>query len=180
MAKDDKVKVHKVPGTQKSWIELPKEMKIKDASTGEKCLMVTNFLKGQPQLTTELKELHKDLEMAELWTKEIADVNSMGISFENSSYTEQPEDISMVNHTLAFFSKDENELNFIKYDIEKKLEERKKLEVLEKEFTHKVVKDSIEIPEFMQRAKQPVKKEEYKPLTLAGAILQDIKNIFFK
>lgn len=129
----NKVKFHPFGDKNLEWIEYPADSYIAE-DTREKgyfILCCANILKDQPTLVQELKELYgQDVDVLEKWIRIEVLRTPTGklVKQRNIVHNCTPPIIKEgFTHSLSFRGTDKNYLEFIKWDIEKKLAERQKL-----------------------------------------------------
>ena len=204
------VKFHNIGDTNWEYIEYPTTNYIMpdQREDGYFILCCANTLKDQPALVQELKELYgNDVDILEKWIRIEVLRNPTGSIHKQKNIVHNctpPIIKEGFTHSLSFRGKDENYLNFIKWDIEKKLAERQKLanldiKVEEEKKTEEVKqepsfkieggehKGDVEIPNFLNVESTP-QNREYKKARMEGArpmdaIFEDMERImdeFFK
>lgn len=129
----NKVKFHPFGDKNLEWIEYPADSYIAE-DTREKgyfILCCANILKDQPTLVQELKELYgQDVDVLEKWIRIEVLRTPTGklVKQRNIVHNCTPPIIKEgFTHSLSFRGTDKNYLEFIKWDIKKKLAERQKL-----------------------------------------------------
>ena len=181
------VKFHKIQNSNLEWIEYPSEMFYQKDITNKNNIMlvVSNILNNQPQLVQELKELYgpEVAGIMERWIRiEVErDENGHILSTKNIVHNcTSPIIREGFTHSLVFVSEDKNYLEFIKWDIQKKLEERQKLSNLD------VPLNNVEVPEIsdtLQQDKQAPEVVIEKHYTSLNELFKDMNkaiNDFFK
>ena len=209
---EQEVKFHAIKDTNWEYIEYPTAIYIMpdQREEGYFILCCANVLKNQPALVQELKELYgSDVDVLEKWIRiEVLRTPTGKISRQKTiTHGCTPPIIKEgFTHSLSFHGTDENYLNFIKWDIEKKLAERQKLAKLDitveepvkteevqvstTEPSFKVEggehksSDSVEIPHFLNAESTPQKKtfrkSSERPIDEIFDDIERIMNEFFK
>ena len=205
----NKVKFHPFGDKNLEWIEYPADSYITEDTREEGyfILCCANILKDQPTLVQELKELYgQETDVVEKWIRiEVLRTPAGKIAKQRSIVHNCTPPIIKegFTHSLSFRSTDKNYLEFIKWDIEKKLADRQKLanldvkieepkeEVKKKEPSFKIEggehKGEVEIPDFLTAENTP-QTRGYKKARMEGtrtidAIFEDMERIlddFFK
>ena len=198
------VKFHQIPNTQVEWIEYPSEAYIVEDTReeGYYILVCANILKDQPTLVQELKELYgQETDVVEKWIRiEVLRTPTGKIAKQrNIVHNCTPPIVKEgFTHSLSFRGTDKNYLEFIKWDIEKKLAERQKLanldvkieepkeEVKKEEPSFKIEggehKGDVEIPDFLTAENTPQRRTIRRERPI-DAIFEDMERImddFFK
>ena len=196
------VKFHQIPNTQVEWIEYPSEAYIVEDTReeGYYILVCANILKDQPTLVQELKELYgQETDVVEKWIRiEVLRTPTGKIAKQrNIVHNCTPPIVKEgFTHSLSFRGSDKNYLEFIKWDIEKKLADRQKLANLDIKITEEVKqheepsfkieggehKGEVEIPDFLTAESTPRKTKKTVETPL-NAIFEDMERImddFFK
>lgn len=211
----NKVKFHPFGDKNLEWIEYPADSYIAE-DTREKgyfILCCANILKDQPTLVQELKELYgQDVDVLEKWIRIEVLRTPTGklVKQRNIVHNCTPPIIKEgFTHSLSFRGTDRNYLEFIKWDIEKKLAERQKLANLDvkieepkeerniaeglitsksemQEPSFKIEggehKGDVEIPDFLTAENTPQRRTERSERPI-DAIFEDMERImddFFK
>ena len=199
----NKVKFHPFGDKNLEWIEYPADSYITEDTREEGyfILCCANILKDQPTLVQELKELYgQDVEVLEKWIRIEILRTPTGklVKQRNIVHNCTPPIIKEgFTHSLSFRGTDKNYLEFIKWDIEKKLAERQKLanldvkieepkEVKKEEPSFKIEdgehKGEVEIPDFLTVENTP-QRRTIRRETPIDAIFEDMERImddFFK
>lgn len=197
----NKVKFHPFGDKNREWIEYPADSYITE-DTREKgyfILCCANILKDQPTLVQELKELYEqDVDVLEKWVRIEVLRTPTGKLVKQRSIVHNctpPIIKEGFTHSLSFRGTDKNYLEFIKWDIEKKLADRQKLanldikieelkEVKKEEPSFKI-EGGVEIPDFLtaestSQTRDYKRAEGVKPI---DAIFEDMERMmddFFK
>ena len=191
----NKVKFHPFGDKNLEWIEYPADSYITEDTREEGyfILCCANILKDQPTLVQELKELYgQDVEVLEKWIRIEVLRTPTGklVKQRNIVHNCTPPIIKEgFTHSLSFRGTDKNYLEFIKWDIEKKLAERQKLANLDvkiEEPSFKIEggehKGEVEIPDFLTAENTP-QRRTIRRETPIDAIFEDMERImddFFK
>ena len=199
----NKVKFHPFGDKNLEWIEYPADSYITEDTREEGyfILCCANILKDQPALVQELKELYgQDVDVLEKWIRIEVLRTPTGklVKQRNIVHNCTPPIIKEgFTHSLSFRGTDKNYLEFIKWDIEKKLAERQKLanldvkieepkEVKKEEPSFKIEdgehKGEVEIPDFLTVENTP-QRRTIRRETPIDAIFEDMERImddFFK
>ena len=185
----NKVKFHPFGDKNFEWIEYPADSYITE-DTREKgyfILCCANILKDQPTLVQELKELYgQDVDVLEKWIRIEVLRTPTGklVKQKNIVHNCTPPIIKEgFTHSLSFRGTDKNYLEFIKWDIEKKLAERQKLANLDvkiEEPSFKIEggehKGEVEIPDFLTAENTPQRRTIRRDIPL-DAIFEDMERI---
>ena len=185
----NKVKFHPFGDKNLEWIEYPAYSYIAE-DTREKgyfILCCANVLKDQPTLVQELKELYgQDVDVLEKWIRIEVLRTPTGklVKQKNIVHNCTPPIIKEgFTHSLSFRGTDKNYLEFIKWDIEKKLAERQKLANLDvkiEEPSFKIEggehKGEVEIPDFLTAENTPQRRTIRRDIPL-DAIFEDMERI---
>ena len=185
----DKVKFHPFGDKNLEWIEYPADSYITEDTREEGyfILCCANILKDQPTLVQELKELYgQDVEVLEKWIRIEILRTPTGklVKQRNIVHNCTPPIIKEgFTHSLSFRGTDKNYLEFIKWDIEKKLAERQKLANLDvkiEEPSFKIEggehKGEVEIPDFLTAENTPQRRTIRRDIPL-DAIFEDMERI---
>ncbi len=139
--KSKRIKFHKIQNSNLEWIEYPEEVFYEKDRTNKNntMLVVSNILKNQPQLVQELKELYgpEVAGIMERWIRIEVERDADGSIIFHKSIVHNctpPIIKEGFTHSLIFVSNDKNYLEFIKWDINKKLKERQSLNNLDISF----------------------------------------------
>ena len=185
----NQVKFHPFGDKNFEWIEYPADSYITE-DTREKgyfILCCANILKDQPTLVQELKELYgQDVDVLEKWIRIEVLRTPTGklVKQRNIVHNCTPPIIKEgFTHSLSFRGTDKNYLEFIKWDIEKKLAERQKLANLDvkiEEPSFKIEggehKGEVEIPDFLTAENTPQRRTIRRDIPL-DAIFEDMERI---
>lgn len=185
----NKVKFHPFGDKNFEWIEYPADSYITEDTREEGyfILCCANILKDQPTLVQELKELYgQDVEVLEKWIRIEVLRTPTGklVKQRNIVHNCTPPIIKEgFTHSLSFRGTDKNYLEFIKWDIEKKLAERQKLANLDvkiEEPSFKIEggehKGEVEIPDFLTAENTPQRRTIRRDIPL-DAIFEDMEKI---
>ena len=197
----NKVKFHPFGDKNLEWIEYPADSYITEDTREEGyfILCCANILKDQPTLVQELKELYgQDVEVLEKWIRIEVLRTPTGklVKQRNIVHNCTPPIIKEgFTHSLSFRGTDKNYLEFIKWDIEKKLADRQKLANLDVKIEEEVKKEEpsfkiecgehkgeVEIPDFLTAENTPQRRTIRRERPL-DAIFEDMERImddFFK
>lgn len=200
----NKVKFHPFGDKNLEWIEYPADSYIAE-DTREKgyfILCCANILKDQPTLVQELKELYgQDVDVLEKWIRIEVLRTPTGklVKQRNIVHNCTPPIIKEgFTHSLSFRGTDKNYLEFIKWDIEKKLAERQKLanldvkieepkeEVKQEEPSFKIEggehKGDVEVPDFLTAESTPQRRtvRSERPIDAIFDDMERIMDDFFK
>lgn len=202
----NKVKFHPFGDKNREWIEYPADSYITEDTREEGyfILCCANILKDQPTLVQELKELYeKDVDVLEKWVRIEVLRTPTGKLVKQRSIVHNctpPIIKEGFTHSLSFHGTDKNYLEFIKWDIEKKLAERQKLanldvkieepkEVKKEEPSFKIEggehKGEVEIPDFLTAESTPQTREYkraegVKPIEAIFEDMERMMDDFFK
>jgi len=202
------VKFHAIKGTGREWIEYPSDLYIMEDTRDEGyyILCCANILKDQPTLVQELKELYgTEVDVVEKWIRiEVLRTPTGKIVKQKSIIHNCTPPIIKegFTHSLSFHGTDKNYLEFIKWDIEKKLADRKKLANLDIKVDEPVVEevapsttepsfkisdsveksttDSVDIPHFLNASAKEEKKTAERSLDAVFDDIEKIMDDFFK
>ena len=185
----NKVKFHPFGDKNLEWIEYPADSYITEDTREEGyfILCCANILKDQPTLVQELKELYgQDVDVLEKWIRIEVLRTPTGklVKQKNIVHNCTPPIIKEgFTHSLSFRGTDKNYLEFIKWDIEKKLAERQKLANLDvkiEEPSFKIEggehKGEVEIPDFLTAENTPQRRTIRRDIPL-DAIFEDMERI---
>lgn len=202
----NKVKFHPFGDKNSEWIEYPADSYITEDTREEGyfILCCANVLKDQPTLVQELKELYEqDVDVLEKWVRIEVLRTPTGKLVKQRSIVHNctpPIIKEGFTHSLSFRGTDKNYLEFIKWDIEKKLANRQKLanldikieelkEVKKEEPSFKIEggehKGEVEIPDFLTAESTPQTREYkraegVKPIEAIFEDMERMMDDFFK
>ena len=197
----NKVKFHPFGDKNREWIEYPADSYITEDTREEGyfILCCANILKDQPTLVQELKELYEqDVDVLEKWVRIEVLRTPTGKLVKQRSIVHNctpPIIKEGFTHSLSFRGTNKNYLEFIKWDIEKKLADRQKLanldikieelkEVKKEEPSFKI-EGGVEIPDFLtaESTSQTRDYKRAKGVKPIDAIFEDMERMmddFFK
>lgn len=144
----------KVEGSSDVYLVYPARVAIEKRKTVDEYILIyVNTLDKQPQFLKEIKEEYaNEADIHEVYCRIRTDCTDYMVIKNLQIATRRPIISEGFNHALSIFSKDKNLLEFIKFEIDKKLKERNAIMALDKEFQQN---DEIEIIEPAQKQTVP-------------------------